>query len=129
MKDFIRVASYVKSYSLNVVISFLFNILYSIFSVFTLGMIVPFISILFGVIEPVNVKPVFDFSVNTLIDLMAYYISLISSHYSVLTAMMCVSALFLACALFSNLFRVLGLYFSNPIQVNTVKDIQNALDY
>lgn len=127
MKDFIRVASYVKSYSFNVVISFLFNILYSIFSVFTLGMIVPFISILFGVVEPINVKPVFDFSVNTLIDLMAYYISLISSHYSVLTAMMFVSALFLACSLFSNLFRFLGLYFSNPIQVNTVKDIQNDL--
>ena len=127
MTDFIRVTSYVKSYGFNVVISFLFNILYSIFSVFTLGMIVPFISILFGVVDSVNVKPIFDFSTDSMIDLISYYITLISSHYSVLTAMMFVSALFLGCSLLSNLFRFLGLYFSNPIQVNTVKDIQNAL--
>jgi hypothetical protein len=77
-------------------------------------MIVPFISILFGVVEPINVKPVFDFSVNTLIDLMAYYISLISFHYSVLTAMMFVSAYVSACSLFSNLFRFLVNTFQIP---------------
>lgn len=129
MNDFFRVASYVKPYSSNVVISFVFNLLYSVFSVFTLGMIVPFISILFGVIEPVNIKPIFAFSMDGIIETMSYYITLISTQKSVYAAMMFVSGLFLGCSLLSNLFRFLGLYFSNPIQVNTVKDIQNSLYY
>ena len=127
MKDFLRVVTFIKPYTSNVLLSFMFNILYSVFSVFTLGMIVPFISILFGVVDAVSVKPAFSFSLNALMDFMSYYITLISSNYSVLYALLFVSVVFLSCSLLSNLCRFLGLFFLNPIQVNTVKDIQNAL--
>ena len=62
IKDFLRIISFIKTYSLFVVASFICNLLYSLFSVFTLGMIVPFISILFGIVEPVVNKPTFHLS-------------------------------------------------------------------
>ncbi len=127
MNDFFRVLSYVKPYTPNVVLAFLFNILYSVFSVFTLGMIVPFISILFGVVDAVELKPAFSLSVDGIMGIMSYYITLIRSSYGVFYALLFVSALFLGCSFISNLCRFLGLYFMNPIQINTVRDIQNAL--
>lgn len=127
MNDFFRVLSYVKPYTPNVVLAFLFNILYSVFSVFTLGMIVPFISILFGVVDAVELKPAFSLSVDGIMGIMSYYITLIRSSYGVFYALLFVSALFLGCSFISNLCRFLGLYFMNPTQINTVRDIQNAL--
>ena len=129
MKDFIRILTFVKPYRIKVFLSFLCNLLYSFFSVFTLGMIVPFISILFGVIKPVTIKPDFVFSVTGIMDVLSYYITKISINKGMFTAMIFVSALFLICSFLSNLFRFLGMFFSNPVQVNTIKDIQNALYY
>ncbi len=127
IKDFLRIISFVKPYSLSVVASFICNLLYSLFSVFTLGMIVPFISILFGIVEPVVNKPTFHLSVDGIFQTMSYYITSISNEKGTFTAILFVSILFLSASLLSNLFRFLGLFFSSPIQVNTAKDIRNAL--
>ncbi len=127
IKDFLRIISFAKPYGLYVVSSFICNLLYSLFSIFTLGMIVPFVSILFGVIEPVLTKPAFQLSVNGIFQFMSYYITLISNEKGIFIAMLFVSILFLTSSLLSNLFRFMGLFFSNPVQINTVKDIRNTL--
>ncbi|NLJ83134.1 MAG: ABC transporter ATP-binding protein [Bacteroidales bacterium] len=127
MKDYLRVIAYIKPYRLKVILSFISNLLYSIFSIFTLGMIVPFISILFGVIKPVYSKPNLVFSVDGIIDFLSYYITFISTEKGVFTAMLFVSALFLTCSLLSNFFRFLGMYFLNPVLTNSVRDMQNNL--
>lgn len=127
MKDYLRAIAYTKPYRLQIVLSFVSNLLYSVFSIFTLGMIVPFVSILFGVIKPVYSKPNLIFSMDGIIDFLSYYITLVSTEQGVFIAMLFVSALFLTCSFLSNLFRFLGMYFLNPVLINSVRDMQNNL--
>jgi subfamily B ATP-binding cassette protein MsbA len=126
---FIRVIRYIKPYRLYIVKAFLCNILYAFFSLFTLGMIVPFISILFGLIEPVTTLPKFGLSTEVIIDTLSYYITWFHMKYGIFEALMFVSAVFILCALLSNLFRFLGMYYLTPVNANATRDMRNDLFY
>ena len=125
--NFRRIIQYVKPYSLNIVRVFLCNILYAFFSLFTLGMIVPFVSILFGLIEPVNVLPEFSLSKEAIFDTLSYYITYFHTRYGIFEALMFVSLIFILCSVISNLFRFLGMYYLTPVSANATRDIRNDL--
>ena len=90
-------------------------------------MIVPFISILFGQIEPVTVMPAFSLSKDAIVDTLFYCITYFQLHYGMFEALMFVSLIFIVCSLLSNLFRFLGLYFITPVNANATKDLRNDL--
>ena len=73
MKMFKRLIRYIFPYKKNILLIFLFNLLYSFFSVFSLSMVAPFLSVLFGSGESVTVRPVFDGSVTSVINTFYYY--------------------------------------------------------
>ena len=126
-KNFKRVICYIKPYHLYIVKAFVCNILYAFFSLFTLGMIVPFIFILFGLIEPITTLPAFGFSKDAIVDTTAYYITYFNVKYGMFEALMFVSGIFILCSLLSNLFRFLGMYYLTPINANATRDIRNDL--
>ncbi len=125
--NFNRVLQYIKPYRSYIVRAFLCNALYAFFSLFTLGMVVPFISILFGLIEPVTTLPVFSFSTDAIIDTFSYYITYFNTKYGIFEALMFVSVIFIVCSLLSNLFRFLGMYYLTPVNANATRDIRNDL--
>ncbi|MDR1878320.1 MAG: ABC transporter ATP-binding protein/permease, partial [Bacteroidales bacterium] len=125
--DFKRILNYIKPYRLYIVKAFFYNMLYAFFSLFTLGMIVPFISLLFGMTEPVTVRPAWSFSTDAIIGWLSYYITLFNSNYGVFAALMFISGVFIFCSLLSNLFRFLGFYYLTPVNAGVVKDIRNDL--
>ena len=126
-KNFSRALKYIKPYSLYIVMSLICNILYAFFSLFSLGMVLPFVSILFGLIEPVTVLPIFSFSKKAIFDTFSYYITYFSVQYGIFEALMFVSFIFIICSLLSNLFRFLGMYYLSPVNANATKDIRNTL--
>ena len=128
-KNFRRVIRYIKPYRLGIVKVFVCNTLYAFFSLFTLGMIVPFISILFGLIKPVTTLPEFSLSIMAIVNTLLYYITYFNTQYGVFEALMFVSCIFIICSLLSNLFRFLGLYYLTPVNANSTKDFRNDLYY
>jgi ABC-type multidrug transport system fused ATPase/permease subunit len=114
-------------YRLYIVKAFCCNLLYAFFSLLTLGMIVPFISILFGLIEPVTVLPAFNLSTDAIIGTLSYYITFLNAKYGIFEALMFVSVLFALCSLLSNLFHFLGMYYLTPVNANATRDIRNDL--
>ncbi|MDR0368188.1 MAG: ABC transporter ATP-binding protein/permease [Bacteroidales bacterium] len=126
-KDFKRAMAYVKPYKSNIVISFICNVGYAFFSLFTLGMIVPFVLLLFGLVEPVTVLPPFDFSIDTVKNMLSYYITYFNDQYGVFQALMFVSAVFILCSLLSNLFRFLGMYYLTAVNAKATEDLRNHL--
>ncbi|MDR1458659.1 MAG: ABC transporter ATP-binding protein/permease, partial [Bacteroidales bacterium] len=125
--NFKRVIQYMLPYRLYILKAFCCNILYAFFSLLTLGMIVPFISILFGLIEPVTVLPAFSLSTDALVDTLSYYITSLNNKYGVFEALMFVSVVFVFCSLLSNLFHFLGMYYLTPVNANATRDIRNDL--
>jgi len=92
-------------------------------------MIVPFISVLFGLIEPVYVRPAFSLSSQSIVDTLSYYITFFNGQYGMFSALLFVSGVFLVCSFLSNLFRFLGLYYLTPLNACTARDIRDKLFY
>ncbi len=127
MKPYPRILSYCKPYKGYLALSLLCHLLYAFFALFTFGLIVPFASILFGLTDPVTAKPAFSLDANVLIDYISYYITQIQAAHGLNAALFFVSALFLTCALLSNLFRFLGSFYLNPINLNVARDLRNEM--
>ena len=125
--DFKRALSYTKLYHSNIVKAIICNVLYAFFSLFTLGMIVPFISLLFGLVTPVRELPSFSFSTDTIIDTFSYYITYFNDKYGIFQALIFISVIFILCSLLSNFFRFLGLYYLTPVNAKATQDIRNDL--
>lgn len=127
MKAYPRLLKYSLPYGGYIALSVLCHLLYAFFALFTFGLIVPFASILFGLTEAVSVRPALSLDVNSLIDFISYYIQLIQNTYGMGYALGFVALLFLGCALLSNFFRFLGLFFLNPVSLNVTRDLRNEL--
>ena len=127
MTDYKRIFRFAKPHLHYVIRVFACNVLYAVFSLFTVGMIVPFVAVLFGLVEPVYVRPEFSFSSQEIVKILSYYITLFNTKYGMFSALLFVSGVFLTCSLLSNLFRFLGLYYLTPLNARTARDIRNLL--
>lgn len=127
MKLFPRLIRYILPYKKNILLIFLFNLIYSFFSVFSLSMVAPFLSVLFGNGECVTVKPVFDGTVTSVIDFFYYYMGMVIRDYGQFYALIFIALTMIVLTFFSNLFRYLGLYMNAPIRTGFVKALRRDI--
>jgi ATP-binding cassette, subfamily B, bacterial MsbA len=131
MKLFKRLIRYVFPFKGNIVLILLFNILYSIFSIFSLTMVVPFLSVLFGQTEKVAAKPEITLSIDSLTDTFYYYMGVIIERSGQISALIYIAVTMIILSFFSNLFRYLGQYCLAPIRAGILrsfrKDIYNKI--
>ena len=127
MKLFPRLIRYIFPYKKNILLIFLFNLLYSFFSVFSLSMVAPFLSVLFGGGDSVTVRPVFDGSVTAIINTFYYYMGIVIRDYGQFYALIFIAVSMIVLTFFSNLFRYLGLYMNAPIRTGFVKALRRDL--
>ncbi|MDR3046154.1 MAG: hypothetical protein LBU51_00885, partial [Bacteroidales bacterium] len=72
MNFFKRLLCYIVFFKGKIVLVFVFNTLYALFSLFSYTMIVPFISVLFGNSEVITVRPEFAFSSEAILNYFNY---------------------------------------------------------
>ncbi|MEI8202217.1 MAG: ABC transporter ATP-binding protein [Bacteroidota bacterium] len=122
MKDFLKFLKNLKPYRLNIAFNVLLNILTAGFSVFSLVLIAPFLSILFGIGDTLGVN---NFATNNFIsklfDLFTEYIKLNGKSSALVLICVGVVVLFFL----KNLFTYLSLYYMIPIRNRVVRDIRN----
>ena len=129
MREIKAFSKYLKNYKSNIGLNVVFNILYVIFSVFSLTIVMPFLDIIFHPDKGVNQAPEFAFSIDALKDYLNYVVTLQIEQYSSREA----GLIFLAIAITSifflkNLFRFLAQYFLAPIRNGVVRDIRIQLN-
>ncbi len=128
MKDFFRtLLFYIKPYKLNAVLNILLNLLSSVFSLFSLVLLIPFLGILFEQQELVLTKPEFEFSTKILLDYFYYYMSMMIVENTKIQALVFVSAFILTMILLKNLFGYFANFFMAPLRNGIVKDIRNKI--
>jgi len=127
MKLFRRLIRYIFPYKKNILLIFLFNLIYSFFSVFSLSMVAPFLSVLFGSGESVTVRPAFDGSVTAIINTFYYYMGLIIHNYGQLYALFFIALTMVVLTFFSNLFRYLALYMNAPIRSGFIQALRHDI--
>lgn len=127
MKDFKRLLSLVKSYKIYAALNVLFNLLTIVFSIFSLGMIIPFLKLIFGMDTLVE-KPV-EFALNQkdLIDWVYYQMSLAITNYGPEKVLVIISVLTAFSFLLKNFFRYLAMWSLAPLRNGIISDLRNMI--
>ncbi len=127
MKNIFRIFKYIKGYKREVILNIVFNILYVFASLFSFVIVIPFVSVLFGIIKAPAICPEFAFNKDVIIDYFAWNLNNLSIEYGLYTCLAILSVVYLIFAFCSALFRYLGMYFLAPIRNGVVKDLRNDI--
>lgn len=127
MKNVFKVFRYILNYKKDIVLNVLSNLIYVFFSLFSFIMIIPFISVLFGVIEAPVQCPELSLDKDVLMDYLAWNLSSYKEIYGIYPCLIAIGVVYIICIFFSALFRYLGMYFIVPIRNGLVNDLRNDL--
>ncbi len=127
MKLFRRSLQYLAPFKGNVVLIFIFNIFYSIFSVFSLTMVIPFLSMLFGQTEMITAKPELALSTKSVFATFYYYIGLVLNEYGASKALFLTACTMVVFSILSNFFRYLALYSTAPIRAGILRNMRRDI--
>lgn len=126
--DLKRLLSYLRNYKRNVFSNFLFNLLFIVFSLFSIATIAPFLSLIFDEKAAPWVKQDIAFSMPTLKEYVSYKASYILSLFpdkSIALTYLCL--VIVAVFLLKNIFRYVAIYHMSSIRNGIVRDLQNEL--
>jgi subfamily B ATP-binding cassette protein MsbA len=127
MKNIFRVLHYVTNYKKEVTLNILFNLLYVFFSLFSVVMVIPFVSVLFGLLSTPKVCPQFALNKDAIIDYFSYYISYYKQTQGFFTCLIYICVAFVVFSFLSNLCRYMAMYFLAPIRNGVIKDLRNDI--
>lgn len=123
MKVFWRFFRYLHPYKKPLILANLMMILFVIFSLLSIGLIMPFIDLLFN--QPsVHMAPQHSVSILHLKDYLTYQLSVFASKYTKLQLVVYLCILMIIVFLFKNLFSYLQTYFMSTVEQGMIKDIR-----
>ncbi|RPH34548.1 MAG: ABC transporter ATP-binding protein [Bacteroidales bacterium] len=128
MKRFFKVFRFVYPYKWYAIANIICNILGSIFGLFSLVAMIPFLQILFKTADFVSTQP--DLSTSFISNIKHSFNSLITSiitDYGATYALMFIITLVIVGSLLKNLFIYFSLWFLSPVRTGVVMDIRNEL--
>ncbi len=123
MKVFWRFFRYLRPYKKPLILANLMMILFVIFSLLSIGLIMPFIDLLFN--QPsVHMAPQHSVSILHLKDYLTYQLSVFASKYTKLQLVVYLCILMIIVFMFKNLFSYLQTYFMSTVEQGMIKDIR-----
>ncbi len=128
MKDFLKIVKYIIPYKFYAILNILFNILAAIFSLFSFGLAIPFLGILFKTQALVTTKVelnIFDF--NSIEHNFNYWISHLIINNGDVYALFMIGLLVIIATFFKTGFMYFANFFMVPIRNGVVRDIRNVL--
>lgn len=129
MKNVFEIIKGISKYKKEVVLNILSNAVYVFFSLFSFVVVIPFVSVLFGITSAPPQCPEFAFDRDVISDYVSWHINAYSEKHGIYVCLFAISSVYLVCVFFSALFRYLGMYFLAPIRNGITRDLRNALYY
>jgi len=124
MNYFLRILKYIRPYIGYVVLNIISNIISILFSLVSLTMVIPFLSILFETQEKIYNPQPLRFNANAIKENFYAMLSSLIDENGQLEALGFICILVLTTFFFRNLFRYLALYFLTPIRNGIVHDLR-----
>lgn len=127
MKNVFRILRYVLNYKRYVILNVFCNSLYVFFSLFSFVLIIPFISVLFGIVQAPPVCPEPSMDKDVLIDYFSWQLNDYKESHGIYSCLLYIGGIYMVFVFFSSLFRYLGTFFLTPIRNGVVQDIRDDL--
>ncbi len=129
MKSFLQILKLLRNYKPEIAGNLLFNVLATIFSLFSLVLVAPFLEILFsesGVVVP-DEAPEFGFSSTDFLEWANYQIAMYISTYGPERALMYFCGFIVVVFLLKNITRYLSLHYIAPIRIGVMRDLRESM--
>lgn len=127
MKQFLSVLSYIKPYWKQAFLNVFFNVLAAIFALFSFSMAIPFLGILFETQNPAIEKVPLDFSMESIMANVNYFLTQIIVINGKATALLYVSIAVIVVTFLKTGSVYLANYFIAPVRTGVEKDIRNRI--
>jgi ATP-binding cassette, subfamily B, bacterial MsbA len=128
MKYFFRyVIKLLGPYKRYAILNILFNILTSIFAVVSLGMLIPFLNVLFDRAEKITKIGPLEFSLSSALEHFNYYMYLLVETKGKLAALMSVCILVIVAIFLKTFTWYMANYFMTPLRNGVVRDMRNQI--
>ncbi len=132
MKEFYRFLKYAKPYKFNLSLVIIFNIISAFFSIFQMGMLIPFLGIIFEQTDLVVEKPPFELSAEYFKDSFYHFLSKFvidggGGTEGKLKAVLIICFIIAAASLVKNATRFIARYFLAGVRLNIDRDIRNKI--
>ncbi|MBS4014045.1 MAG: ABC transporter ATP-binding protein [Bacteroidetes bacterium] len=127
MKNIWKIAKYIYPYKKKVWLHVLYTFAGVSFSLFSIGMLIPFLGILFGTQSYVNEPVELSLSIDSLKHYFNYNISLMINQFGKINTLLILSAVMMIGSFIKNGFLYLAMYYLAPIRNGVVQDIRNTL--
>ncbi|MCL2435669.1 MAG: ABC transporter ATP-binding protein/permease [Lentimicrobiaceae bacterium] len=127
MKKYFHVLKYTLRYKSNMAFMALANLFYSVFHVFSLALLIPFLSVLFQQVEPIAEKPEFAFSLHAINDTFNFYLGQLITNSGSLYALIMIAVTMIVLNFLGNLFRYMAQFFSAPIRAGMIYQLRKDL--
>jgi len=127
MQNFKRLLGLVRGYKGYVILNIIFNMLTIIFSIFSLGMIIPFLKFIFGMESLVIDATALEFSKEGIVEYVYYQMSLSVQTYGPERILMFISVITAILFLFKNFFRYMAMWSIAPMRNGVISDLRNLI--
>ncbi|HLR38612.1 MAG TPA: ABC transporter transmembrane domain-containing protein, partial [Chitinophagaceae bacterium] len=127
MKSLYPILRYLKRHTKAIVAYFICNLISVIFSLVSLTMLIPFLSLIFNKMDLVRVKPPFSLSADALIETFNFYLSQIIIEQGRVSALGFICIMVITAILFKNFFLYLSQWINSPIRNAVINDMRSDL--
>ncbi|MFT7589323.1 MAG: ABC-type multidrug transport system fused ATPase/permease subunit, partial [Limisphaerales bacterium] len=111
-------------YRLQAAMNVVFNILYAIFSLFSLLMVIPFLQVLFGTVKVPASRPDFSWSASQMVELFNFEFGHYIQDKGQVQGLVLICILVIIVFFLKNLCRYMALWFLAPLRNGVVRDLR-----
>lgn len=125
MKDYKKLFVLLRPYSFRLGLAVFFNLLYTIFSIASISLLAPFLSLIFNQIPLTLEEPIFSFTSGGVILYVKYLLSQIIINHGVFRALIILVLSVFVFFLLKNIFYYISMWIIIPVRGNLIKDLRN----
>lgn len=127
MKKYAGLLKYFIPFKQNIFLYILFTLLSVVFGILSIGMLIPFLDVLFDPEKRVNQLPPLEFKADSILKTISYYLSQIINTDGVITALAYICIIIITSIFFKNLFLYLSYYVLSPMRNSVMTRLRNDL--
>lgn len=127
MKKYAGLLKYFTPFKQNIFLYILFTILSVVFGIISIGMLIPFLDVLFDPKKRVNKLPPLEFNSDSILQTISYYLSQIINTRGVITALAYICIIIITSIFLKNLFLYLSYYVLSPMRNSVMTRMRNDL--
>lgn len=127
MNSYLRIMKYVGRFKGYAILNFVFNLFYAFFNLFSILMVIPFLQIIFKLVEPPTAEPEFSWNIRELMAYMNYQFAQYVGQEGAFAGLLIVCLAVVVMFLLKNTCRYFALYYLAPLRTGIVRELRQGV--